>query len=93
MRTTLIALAIVIGAVAPALAENGNLSTASADASRASVEAVGEGLAAVGTLVAIPPMAVADLGKAMAEGAKTAPLPLGDQTLTVGPAPDQAIHR
>jgi hypothetical protein len=93
MRTTILALAVVLGAVTPALAESNNLSTASAEASRASVEAVGNGLAAVGTLVAIPPMAIANLGQAMAEGAKTAPLPLGDQPVTVGPSPDRAIRK
>jgi len=100
MRKLAMAVVILVAGIAQAeaqshgpLAASAEASRASVEASRASVEAIGAGVAAVGTLVMIPPMAVAEVGKAIAEDARKAPLPLGDRAVTVGPVPDQAVRQ
>ena len=92
MRTVLLTLMLSVAPIV-ALAQSSNPLALSSEASRGSVQAVGNGVAAVGTLVAIPPMAVADLGSAVAESAKPGPLPLGAKSVTAGPSPDQAMRK
>jgi len=98
MKTTFAAAFLFLAGATGALAApaSGPASAqASADLSGALGQSVANGTALVGLSVGTPLMAVGALGETMVEGAVLTigkPLPLADETIYRGPAPDAALR-
>lgn len=95
---------LLVLVLAPAAAaQAGGVSRASEQSAQAVSSAIAAGTAVVGYSVAIPLIAVSELGEAvgvvgseiagMAETVTPRPLPVSDQAVTAGPRPDAAMAR